>query len=459
LQYENALTARKIWLGLRPQPLAPEEKTWLDAGQGRWKAPPVVEALTALTYLPDGVERPWTSTLINLLLWVGAGWFLFDLGKRLGGGPAGALTGLAFYLLVPFGILVSRSFQHEAVMVAGFLGALWYLVHFDAVRDSRRSILAGFLSGLAVLLKPGVTLFPLAAAHVGQSLRAHGLRRTLQAPALYLSLLLIGLPSVAYFLVFLRGETHQLLPHLLLTPGYYRGVALNIGRVVGWLPMAAALAGAVLLLCIRSSPLGVSLLLGFGAYLALFSYAAMTHDYYLTLLIPIVALCLCPVAQLFFAGLSWKRPRAWLTAAILAGAVLYSFDFFQRVREGTQRAGEGFWLRVSQETRSRIGPGCRVLVLSPVEYGNALRWHAWLIAQVYPSRADKRYEELQGLPDVSDAERLRRLIEEFRPSYFVIASLKEFEEQPELAAALDARSTRIHESNVLIIYDLRPRAP
>ena len=65
LQYENALTARRIWLNLRREPISADEERWLDGWERSAQAPPVLEFLTAVTYLMDHHERPWVATVFS----------------------------------------------------------------------------------------------------------------------------------------------------------------------------------------------------------------------------------------------------------------------------------------------------------------------------------------------------------------------------------------------------------
>jgi len=72
----------------------------------------VLQTLTALTYLPDGVERPWTAVIFTSVAWLAASAFIFSAVRRLTGWP-GALLAFAYILLAPFGVAVSQSFQPE----------------------------------------------------------------------------------------------------------------------------------------------------------------------------------------------------------------------------------------------------------------------------------------------------------------------------------------------------------
>ena len=107
LEYDSANAARTIWFALHPDALAQWQRVWLQAGSGRFIEPPILQTLTALTYFPGGVERPWTSAIFTSLAWLMAGALLWDVCRRLVGSLE-ASVGLAYFLFAPFAIAVSR---------------------------------------------------------------------------------------------------------------------------------------------------------------------------------------------------------------------------------------------------------------------------------------------------------------------------------------------------------------
>jgi 4-amino-4-deoxy-L-arabinose transferase-like glycosyltransferase len=455
LQYENALTTRVIWLKLRGDNLAPDEKLWLERYSGRVKSPPLIETLTALTYLPDGRERVWVATLLTSVAWIAGGLFLFDLCRRLPGGRGGATLATAYYWLNPFSIVVSRSFQHEALMMLAFLIALWSLVALDAPRSWWRTAVAGVIAGVAVLAKPGIFLFPLMAAYLALALGSRGLRRTILSPKPLIYALLLAGPSLLYVWLLLPGESHQLMPKLLLSANYYRGWAVQIGLVVGWVSLLAGLGGAVLLLRSRTpyALLGISLFLGSVAYSLVFSYATMTHDYYHVPMLPAVAVGLSGLGTLTRRMPDWRTKhlafRLVIGLALLAGSLLYSLSAFEPLR----RAGAGD-ASVYEESGRLIGHGSRVICMSP-GYGKPLTFHGWLIAHPWPDHFDKSYEKLRTGTVLSDAERWQRMVAADQPTHFVITDHAEMNWHPDLASLLHERYRECYRTKDVVIYDLR----
>ncbi len=456
LQYENAVTTRVIWLRLRSS-LNSDEALWLSQWQGRFKAPPVLESLTALTYLASGEERPWVAVVLTTLAWFVGGGFLFDLSRRLSGSDLGGLLSLGFYLLAPFGIVMSRSFQHEALMMAAGLLALWYLVRFRPVDSLRAAAWAGLVCGLAAAAKPGILLFVLAAGYFGIAVGARGLRRTLLAPGLWTFLVLLAAPSFSYAFFYLRGEAHQLMPELLLRPFFYRAWSDRIAEVVGWPALIASVIGAVLA-WLRGGILRFlvpALLLGYIGYALVFTYATATHNYYLAPLMLPVAIGLAPLAGAPVQTALWERAspllRGGVVAVVTALALVYAGPATDRLRQEPDAAFAPRYVEIGR----KIGRGSIVLALSWHE-GFPLSYYAWLTVHPWPDHKDKDYEQLRSGAIPTDEERLDSLRAACRPSHFVITRLDELQKwQPELQKVLSRRFTLYDSDDEVMIYDLR----
>jgi hypothetical protein len=456
LQYENALTTRWIWFHLRSEPLAANEQRWLDSWHGRLKAPPVLEFLTALTYLPDNRERPWVASVFTAVFWLFGGWVLLDLTRRLGGDPVGGMSGLSFYLLAPFAIVVSRSFQHEALLTLMLLVALWVLVRFDPVASWRTTVLSGMACGMCALAKPGILLLPLLGAYTALRAQDIGLRRTVSCPKTWAFGILTLAPSLGYARVFLVGESHQLLPHLLLQSGSYQWWGSNVNRVIGWAPLLLGGAGAIIMAFRQRRFLGLGLFAGYVAYALVFSYANMTHDYYLVPLLVITALCLGAAVDAVMSIIRRIGIPAAMTQLIVVGALSATVILAVGTAtvlpppEGVEQA------RRYREIGGSVGAGSRVLSLSDA-YGFALMYHGWLVAYWWPNTWDKWYEGLRHGRVISEADRFRQKMTQLRPSYFVITELDELAGQKELAELLETRYCVQFRGLDALVYDLRVR--
>jgi hypothetical protein len=455
LQYENALTTRWIWFHLRPEPLSSDEQRWLDGWHGRLKAPPVLEFLTALTYLIDHRERPWMASIFTSSFWLLGGLFLLDLSRRLGAGGVAAIASLSFYLLAPFAIAVSRSFQHEALLAFMFLWALWVLVRSEALTSWRGTLLAGVACGMSALVKPGIVLLPLLGAYVALSIQTIAVRRTVFSPQAWTFAILAALPSVGFAMGALSGESHQLLPHLLTQATFYQWWGWNVGRVIGPVPVLCGVAGAVIMALRRRSFLGLGLFIGYIAYALVFSYANMTHDYYLVPLLVITALCLGALVEAVVApAVTWTSIPAAMREIVVATALLTTVFMTVGSTSVLPPAENVELARGYREIGSALGAGSRVLSLSHA-YGYALMYHGWLSTHWWPNAGDKWYEGLRDGRVVPDGVRFQRRMAEIRPAYFVITELDELAGQTELAELLRRRYCVRLERPDAIVYDLR----
>jgi 4-amino-4-deoxy-L-arabinose transferase-like glycosyltransferase len=70
------------------------------------------------------------------------GLVLFDLARRMIS-RAGALVTLGYYLLLPFGATVSRTFQPDSLMVMGIILSAWAIYRWSESPTWRWAILAG----------------------------------------------------------------------------------------------------------------------------------------------------------------------------------------------------------------------------------------------------------------------------------------------------------------------------
>jgi hypothetical protein len=461
-QYQGAMVARTLWLWARPGEQTPSQRRWLEGKPAQFFEPPIVDALAAASYLAAGEERPWVGSLLSSCLWLAGGWFLYQAAKLVAADEFAALASLAVYLLAPLGVFVSRSFQPESLAVFGFLAALWYLLRGDPTATVRRSAAAGLVCGIALLAKPGSLALPLLGAYAALALQSRGPRALLRSLGTYLFLALALAPTLLYAAVLLRHRTGIfLMPHLWVTGFFYEGWAKKMGSAVvwipqaaalGWVPLAAAVLGAVMM---RRTPrrfLGCGLLAGYVGYSFLFPWHAATHDYYQAPLIPIVALGLAPLALALAKGQRWEGGPAWRNAAWVVGlvalAALYSYPARAVLGEN------GIKRQAYEAAGESLGRGSRVIYLGP-NYGNPLFFHGWLTGNFWPNAFDKQFERLRTGKVLGAGARLERLLAAEHPAYFVVDDPEELERQPDLAELLRKRYPVCHEQAGLVVYDLR----
>ena len=153
-QLFSALKARGMYYAMLPA--NSDIPQWQkDLAIHQWKTmqaiePTVIETITALTYRVVD-EHLWIARIYSSLFWVLAGILLFLLAKELAG-ASGAFISLLFYLFLPYGVIASRTFQPDPLMVALVVAGAWATYRWANVRIWKWAVAAGILNGLAIFV-------------------------------------------------------------------------------------------------------------------------------------------------------------------------------------------------------------------------------------------------------------------------------------------------------------------
>jgi 4-amino-4-deoxy-L-arabinose transferase-like glycosyltransferase len=304
-QFRSAVLARAYFLGDggdRPASDRALVAAWRDEDQAI--EPPIMELLAAGAYHVGG-EHLSIPRAISVFWWIVGGVLLFLVAESLLAAPA-ALATAAVYLFLPFGVLVSRSFQPDPLLVATTVAALLMFLRYDARPSRGRLVAAVSTAALAMFVKPGVAapfLFILAAA---LSLRRVGPPATTRSPLL-IGLVAATIPMFAWYAYgtfdhsYLRGHFGaKVEPSLLVRSSFWHGwwdqvvFALTYPVKSGLLAvvvLAGCLAG-VLVAQARTRVVLLALWIGYAVYGLIFTVHISTHNYYSLMLVPIVALSL-----------------------------------------------------------------------------------------------------------------------------------------------------------------------
>jgi len=296
-QLFSLLKARSMYYGMLPADA--NVPAWQRAMAAKQTTPviepPVLEMITALTYRVVG-EYTWIARIYSSLFWVLGGIFLFLLARQLSS-LEGAVVAVLFYLFVPFGIIVSRSFQPDPLMTALIIAGAWALYRWHSAGTWKGAVTAGLLMGAALFIK-NYAAFPLgiaALAVVFEHARERGWRAALTDRQMWLVALLALLPVGIYTLYgiqagFLAGQfDFRFFPELWTTGGFYLRWLGQIEGIIGFGAFAVAVIG-VFLAGRRATVFLLGLWIGYLLFGMTFAYHISTHDYYNLMLIPIVAL-------------------------------------------------------------------------------------------------------------------------------------------------------------------------
>ncbi|MFT5526744.1 MAG: hypothetical protein ACI9HK_004724 [Pirellulaceae bacterium] len=459
-QYHGTNIARRIWLQTTGTEPGTAEHRWLENQTRAIIEPPIVESLAAAGYYVSGQEMPWLGAAFTSLFWLAGGYFVFATGRHLSDGIFGGLLATAFYLLSPFGMVVSRSFQPESLMVFAFTIAMWQAVRRPPLESLKNALTFGAIAGIAILVKPGIVFLPLLGLVFLPILMERGIHQVLSTRSTYIVVGLMLVPSVLYVVLCLSHQLDsKLLPQLLLSSEFYTAWLVQVERTIGWVALLAACLGGCLMAGQKRNWSGLGLLAGYVAYAMFFTWHTMTHNYYQAPLVPIIAVCMSPLAELARAGLKKYELVNWARAACAAVLVIAVLRFglpslkFVKSTEQQQKRED-----IYREIGQRVGNGNTVICLSE-EYGLPLMHHGWIVTQWWPTAADLRHLAARGVEQESSQMKLRKLIAEHRPSHFVITNMAEFKRQESLRELLNDQYEKLADTKDWVGFRLIRKAP
>ncbi|KPL76058.1 hypothetical protein ADN00_11955 [Ornatilinea apprima] len=454
-QFHSILMAR----GMYYQNLEgiPEWKREMAVQQ--WKAegliePPFMEWLAAQTYRVTGQEAVWYARIYSILFWTAGGIGLFLLAKELAGNTAGIFAA-AYYMLLKYAGIASRSFQPDPLMTALIVLALWALVRWSKEPNWKWSITAGLLAGLAILTK-SVAVFFVGPAFLVVVVLSMGLLKALRSPKVWGMGVLAVVPYAMFHIygMYISGLLREqfslrFFPQLWTDPVFYLQWKGLIASTVGFEWFLLALLGIMLL---RERTARGLLLAAFGGYFVYgltFAYHISTHDYYQLPLIPLVALGLAGGVDSLVRGIQAKK---WLAYPLLAGVLLFAvvtsaWDIRVALKRDDFRNEAVFWTRLSE----KLGDNVSVVALSQ-NYSYPLKYWGWMQVTNWMTAGDFNYRKLAGVEfDV------QKLFEEETAGkdYFIVTLLDDLNNQPEVKELLDANYPVFEQSSDYVIYDLR----
>lgn len=492
-QLRGAIVARGM--AYEGDPAAPPELReravafWQSTGQYE---PPILERVVALTalalnggrvepgLLPDSLSQPyvWIARLFNTLLWLVGGVAVWTLARRLAGSPWLALVALAYYLVLPFSVQASRSFQPDPGMTAWLVVAVYFLARWGERPRWRWAILAGLFAGLSILTK-AVAAYALAGAALAVVLqRAGGLRRlfthALRSLQVWGMAALMLAPTVVYYLG--RGGRASeyfsswtlALSHLLLEPAFYLRWLNLVEGLLGWLALVLALAGlffAGRLLSQKTAPAGaeetgpsrsaasalLGLWVGYVAYGLFVPYQMYTHSYYHLQLVPLTALALAlafrgvgaygvqPFTSRWLALGAAVISIAWVTYASWQALVpLYDRDY---------RSEPAYW----QGIAAKLPAEGKIIALTQ-DYGYRLMYYGWRKVTLWPNRGEFKVMQLRGSDKEFQAFFAKRIEGK---DYFLVTAFNQYEDQANLQQVLTENYPVSAQGPGYLIFDLR----
>ena len=457
-QLLSAIKARAFYYETKPAgvPLDIIDNARRQAKLKAQVEPEVLERLVAYTYRFTG-EQLWVARIYSSLFWIVGGIFLFFLVRGLINFDA-AIFSTAYYLIFPYAIIASRSFQPDPFMVMLIVAFWWAFARWMDLPPERKgagwgfAILAGILGGLAIYIKLSAVFFVIGAA-LGLAFSRYSLRQLLRNGQLWAMALLGALPGLIYLVngLFIQGGlgsqfSGRFVPALLINPFNYLQWMTKVDVAVGGFFVMLALLGFFLTTDKRFRFLLFGLWGAYLLYSLVFNYHAATHDYYQLPFIPIVAVSLGPFGGWFFARLAEATvpgiQRSLVYLILVSGLFMVVWNTRNQMKAADYRPMSTMWTEIGQF----LGKKSAVGLIG--DYGSPLEYYGWKTVPIWPYTGDTRYARGGELPT-------EKLFEEYssKRDFFLVTDFDELDRQPALKELLKNYPILLS-GNGFVIYDL-----
>lgn len=421
--------------------IPPEDRQFaVQAGQAEAVIElPVMERLTAYTYALFGREDFRIPRLYSIFFWVIGGIPLYLLSRKLLGDTA-AIATLAFYEFVPYGIICSRAFQPDPLMICLMLFAWFFQIYWFEKKTWGSAVLAGVFTGMAELVKATAVFF------VGVPfiwlVFSTGFAKALRNGMVYLMAALSLLPATLFILwnVTRGGNAgavfgSRFFTSLYLQPHWYQSWFMTAKSLVGYFPLFL---GVLTIFFFPGKKARIWYLCLWLAYLLLgfvFSYHISTHDYYSMPLIPIVAIGFGLAFSTIFkriqdADLGWVAKGIVLAILVFASALsllkaradLLSSDYRYEIT---------YWKELGQ----KIGRNSKVVALTH-DYGYRLIYWGYIRPSLWETQGDLYVANLSGQEQAPFAQEFEEKTRGY--NYFLVTLINDFNSQTQLHDTLYA---------------------
>lgn len=415
--------------------------------------PPLLEYLVSLIYRVMGREELFFARYLTNAFWLMGGVFMFLIARKLLSVDEAVVT-TGYYLFVPMGIIISRSFQPDSLMMMLFLASLYALVLYFEAPSTIRLLSAAILAGMTLLLRP-LVIFAIFCAFLAFSFhRNQNWKKLIDLPLIIFGVVSL-LPSMFYygygivFAGFMRWKVStSFMPYLLVKKDFWLGWLDNVVSIAEFTPLVLAIIGFFLLRNKNVRYLIVGLVVGFVLFSLAFTYHIHTHPYYHIQLFPIVGLCLAPTVISIMKSLMQTTGKTWWVP-IVSILLLTFYLAYREVRDSLYR------VRLEDPTLAweigeMIHHSPRTVYVA-FYYGVPLEYYGEFGGAPWPVRIEDEFYRRPSEQELSIEERLDQL--SFVPEYYVITHFDLFRRQhQDLQIFLDENCTILAQTDRYLIY-------
>lgn len=458
--YTSAMFARHYYFDGRPE--IPEWRRVMAQKQMARQPtlePPVTEWLASVAYRLAGREDIRLGRLLAVFFWLGGGVLLFLLARRMVGDDAGVVA-LAYYLFTPSAVLVSRSFQPDALMMMLFIGSLLAIVRHHQAPRRGTFMSAALVSAVTLVYRP-LVMPAIVLAFVLPLVQQHGWRRGFLNRSTLVFTAIATIPAFAYYgygaflaKYFQWKLTSSFMFSLYGHQEFWREWFLIAVSELGLTFLVFAAAGLAFVRRGLSRTVLVALGIGYLVFGLAFTYHIHTHGYYQAQLIPAVGIAASPLV-VFLVQSAIRSPERWLRGVPIVVTALIAAVWWTEIR---RKLGER---RIeSREMAAAIGDyvnhSDRVVFLAPF-YGLSLQYQGEFTGHYWPRASTYWMYRPKGEQPRNVAQRIAAL--GFEPEYFVITHFREYANNHEdLRRYLETRCTPVILTGEYHIYS-RCQAP
>lgn len=385
--------------------------------------PPLTEYLVSWMYRVAGREELSYARYLTSLFWLIGGIFLYKTVRALASVDA-ALIALGYYLFIPWGIIISRSFQPDSLMMMMFMVSLYCIVRYFKADSWRTLLTAGIVTGITLLLRP-LVLFALFGAFAALSIHKKGrwLRILDRQLVVFVSLSIIFPLAFygygIYIAGFLQGQADlSFRPYLLPRWEFWQGW-FNLGaRVAGPSFLLLAIPGFFALRDKLTRYLVAGLTAGYFIFGLFFTFHVHTHPYYHIQVFPIIAICIGLPLVMVVQSLKRSARQFWWMP--LAAVFLIAIYFGWREERNTLYTAVFEDPNLAWEVGEAVEHSPRTVFVA-YHYGLPLEYYGELAGAPWPVRIDDPFYRRPDARELTVQERLAGL--GFVPKYFVITNL------------------------------------
>ena len=459
-QYHSALIARSYYYQMQENiPEWQQEVAIMNAQREPSLEPPILETIAALSYRVADGEYLWIPRLASIIFWLVGGIFVYAIALKLSSFE-GAVFSVAFFLLLPFTVEASRSFQPEPMLIMFMAIGIYLLILYAESPTVERLIMSAVFSSLAILVKP-TSLFFLYGAYVSIILYVKKDWRQLFDRNSILFFSLSFLPALLFYGygIFIAGYMRwklqtSFIPQLLFQFNFWDGWLKRVRIVMGFTAFLGGLLGVLIFQKGWQRFLVLGLWVSYFAYTFTFTYHIHTHDYYHLPLILIVALSLSSCAALISRQIK-SESKEWYWQFLFWGTVLAAFILsagtsVQAKRKIPKLEGE---IQIASTIGKIVNHSTQTIVLDEFD-GKPLMYHGQFSGIYWPHDYDIRDAKLWNEPEMNAEQRFYQLNKNNSMDYFIVTDLSELTEQADLNDFLRSHFVILVENEDYLIFEL-----